>query len=164
MTEFHGRGWHTLPKWMEPLIGGIRRRIWGWANFDSNPEDALESAERSLQRAIRIYGPDGGPTAVCRGEVAKRLEALGRWDEARTRREEALDAYRRRLGDEHRYSLDAEMFLGDNLRNAGLTELARKYYLHVCEVRRRTLGPGDSQTQLAERCLDSLGGNGDGQE
>jgi eukaryotic-like serine/threonine-protein kinase len=161
MVESDGRGWHTSPRWVDSLFS--KAKTWAFRTADYTPEEALEAAEKGLALQIRLYGPDGGPTAASRGDVARQLERMGRLTEARLLREESLAAYQRRLGVEHRYTLDAELWLGMNLKAAGLPEEARSHFVHVCEVRRRILGPDDEQTHLAERFLASLGDMGSGE-
>ena len=160
MVEGDGRGWHTSPRWVDSLFSKAKK--WAFRTANYTPEEALEAAESGLTLQIRLYGPDGGPTAASRGDVARQLEQLGRLTEARLLREESFAAYQRRLGDEHRYTLDSELWLGMNLKPSGLPHDARSHFAHVCEVRRRILGPDDQQTQLAERFLASLGDMGSG--
>jgi hypothetical protein len=120
------------------------------------PEHKLELAENLLAQEIRLVGPDGGPTSRARADVAKQLERMGRLTEARLLRQEVLDANRHHLGDEHPYTLGAEMWLGANLRDSQLLEEARPLFAHVCHVRRHTLGPNDERTLEAESYLASL--------
>jgi hypothetical protein len=111
--------------------------------------------EEALAIAIRRSGPDSGPAARGRGEVATQLEKMGRFTEARLLREETYAAYRRNAGDDDEQTLIAETLLGLNMREAGLREEARGHFRHVYEIRLRTLGPEHELTQWTERWLAS---------
>lgn len=154
MAGSGARGWrvHRYDK----LLQRIRQRAEKSADFGT-PEEALEWYEKSLRRQIRIYGPDGGPTAVGRAHVATKLEDLGRFDEARLLREAVVAGYRRHLGDEHVYTLSAELALGINLQRSGMTDQARRVLIHVYEERKRILGPDDEATLTASRWLAAMG-------
>jgi hypothetical protein len=149
------RGWHILPLWLDKLVGRARQKVEDSATYDT-PEEALEAAEKILRRQIRLYGPDGGPVAVGRSNVAKRLEDLGRFDEARLLREEVVAGYRRHLGDDHIYTLSAELALGINLKNSGMPDEARNVFAHVHEERKRVLGADDEATLTASRWLATM--------
>ena len=133
-----------------------RLRNWADRKADLPPQEALEFAERNLDRQIRIYGPDGGPTAVGRWNVATKLEALGRYEEARLLRREVIAAYGRHVGAEHPHTLSAELALGINLAKSGLCDDARTLFEHVLEHGRRVLPPDDETTKTASRWLASL--------
>ena len=106
-----------LPAWLGKPLANLRDWLDQKASASASPEQALEMAEKHLHRQIRIYDPDGGPTAVGRADVAARLEALGRLDEAR--------------------------LLGINLTKSGRPDEARIILVHVYDERRRILGPED---------------------
>jgi Tetratricopeptide repeat len=97
------------------MAGTWAERIAGHMTKNEDPEGLLEKAEDLLALQIRVFGPDGGPTANAREDVAERLEKLGRFIEARPLREEVLAARRRHLGDEDPDTLSAEEWLGWNL-------------------------------------------------
>lgn len=148
------RGWRV--HWYDNLLGRVRQRLEGSVDFGT-PEETLEAYERYLRRQIRIYGPDGGPTAVGRANVATKLEDLGRFDEARLLREAVVAGYRRHLGGEHIYTLSAELALGINFKNSGMSEEAMHLFAHVYEERKRQLGPDDEATLTASRWLAAMG-------
>ena len=62
MTGTDGRGWVDFPPWMNKQLDRLRN--WADRKADLPPQEALEFAERNLDRQVRIYGPDGGPTAA----------------------------------------------------------------------------------------------------
>jgi hypothetical protein len=59
---------------------------------NEDPEKLLRQREDLLATQIRVFGPDGGPTANARADVAEQLEAMGRFPEARLLRLEVLAA------------------------------------------------------------------------
>jgi hypothetical protein len=159
MGGHDGRGWWVNPK----ALGTVAE--WAGKAADrlskrESPEQRLKRMESALAMQIRIFGPDGGPTARARAAVAEQLEGMGRLTEAQLLRQAVLNANRRHLGDEHPHTLIAEGWLAINLRDQGLGEAARPLFKHVYEVRRRTLGPGDQQTVQAERYLASVDDDG----
>jgi hypothetical protein len=151
-----GRGWVVLPAWLGKPLANLRDWLDQKASASASPEQALEMAEKHLHRQIRIYGPDGGPTAVGRANVAARLEALGRLDEARLLRQEVFDGYARHLGGDHPYTLSAELALAINLTKSGRPDEARIILVHVYDERKRILGPDDDATQTVSRWLATL--------
>jgi Tetratricopeptide repeat len=148
-------GWVVLPHWLEAPLGKIRKKLESFV-YRGTPEESLEAAEDILRRQIRIFGPDGGPAAVGRANVAKKLEDLGRLDEARLLRREVVAGYKRHLGDGHIYTLSAELALGINLKTSGMSDEARDLFTHVHEERTRVLGPDDEATLTASRWLTSM--------
>lgn len=154
MGRTDGRGWVVLPSWLTKLE--VNCREWADRKAAYPPEKALEVAEKHLHRQIRIYGPDGGPTAVGRANVATKLEAFGRHDEARLLRQEVAAGYERHLGADHPYTLSAELALGINLTKSGMSDEARRVFAHVYEERKRILGPDDDATKTASRWLATV--------
>jgi hypothetical protein len=161
VSERGGRGWRARPKWLNAVI----ERGWLYTSErekqEDRPEWFLKGAERNLRMLLRRYGPEEAPIAPARGNVANKLEGLGRFTEARPHREEILALYRKHLGLEDPATLTAELSLGVNLTSQGLPKEARPLFAHVSEVRRRTLGPKDEQTITADRLLASVHGNGE---
>jgi len=105
---------------------------------------------------IRQFGPDGGPTANARADVAKQLEKMGRFAEARLLREEVVAANRRHRGDEHQLTLEAEEWLIVNLRDSGLLKEARSLCSQNREARLRKLGPDNEATVRVSRLLETI--------
>jgi hypothetical protein len=120
------------------------------------PEKALERAEGNLAMTIRVFGPDGGPTAGARAEVASKLESMGRFAEARLLRESVLEAHRHHNGPEHLDTLTAELWLAFNLCKQHMLGEAKPLVVHACEGRRSLLGPDDERTMQAEKLLSQL--------
>ena len=144
------------PRWLATPYEKLRDCATRCADATLSPAEALALAEKTLARVIRIYGPDGGPTAVNRAHVARRLEALGRYDEARLLRQDVVAAYQRHFGIDNQHTLSAELALGINLAKSGMTDDARTMFTRVCEGRSRVLGPNDEATKSANRWLASL--------
>jgi hypothetical protein len=126
---------------------------------DDTPEERLERMESILATQIRLSGPDGGPASKARADVAYRLEALGRFAEARLLRQEVLEANRHHMGEEHPYTLSAELWLAANLQRQNMSEESRRLLVHVYEVRRTNLGPENPETVEVERILASIDGD-----
>src|ERR1022692_5351164 len=113
MARADERGWFTLPKWIYSMgerAGTLGDRI----TKNDSPEKKLERAEKTLSTQIRMFGPDGGPTANARARVATVLERMDRFIEAGFLRDEVLAANRHHLGTEHVRTLMAEMGLAYN--------------------------------------------------
>jgi hypothetical protein len=123
---------------------------------NKDPEKSLAEAEDVLAMIIRLHGADSEQAAVGRSEVARRLESMARFAEARLLREEILDAHRRNLGDDHVETLDAEGILALNLVHAGLRPEAMPIFKHIRDVRLATFGPGDPETIWATSWVDGL--------
>jgi hypothetical protein len=124
------------------------------------PEKILELRQKQLERQIRVHGVDGGPTANARGDLARHLEKMGRFVEARVFWEQALAAYRRNRGRDDIYTLQYEEWLAANLMTSGLTDEARPLVVHIYDVRLRTLGAENEETKRAQRRLKFLDGGG----
>jgi hypothetical protein len=110
----------------------------GWATEkmeehfqDETPEQRLVRMEEALAMTIKMWGPDGGPTAGLRADIAGQLETLGRFGEARLLRQEVLDATRHHRGRDHADTLTAEMWLGANLSKQDLRDEARPLFEHA---------------------------------
>jgi hypothetical protein len=119
VTDSEGRGWQTRPKWIEAMAGAagnLRERL----EKGRDPAVVLRLAESNLERQLRRFGPDGSPTARAREQLAQRLEAMGRFEEARPLRELVADGYRRHFGDEHPFTLTEEEWLAINLSKSGM--------------------------------------------
>jgi hypothetical protein len=161
VAEGRDSGWWIGPKW----VRGIGSRLQTAAEdhlLPDDPEARLELYERSLADMIRLYGPDGGPTAKGRANVAKQLEAMGRLAEARLLWVEVLKAFRKHLGEDHPDTLDVESWLVQNLSSSGMTDATRLGARHLYAARLRVNGPDDKETLWVERLLVSLGDESDG--
>lgn len=155
MTRTSGLGWWKTPKWLRAHGNWVRRVSEGLVK-DEAPEWRVKQLEDVLAAQIRLFGLDGGPTANARDDLAKQLEGMGRFTEARILREEVFAANQRHRGDEDSDTLTAEERLALNLANSGLTEDAKPLLAHICEVRLRTLGPEHKDTQRVARVLKRL--------
>lgn len=160
VAEGRDSGWWIGPKWVQGV--GSRVEKAAEALLPENPEKRLEWYEASLRDQIRLYGPDGGPTARCRANVAKQLESMGRLAEARLLWMEVLSAFQKHLGKDHPATLDVESWLVRNLSSSGMTEAARMGARHLYAARLRVNGPDDKETLWVERLLVSLGDQEDG--
>jgi hypothetical protein len=160
MATADGRGWYTPPKWVYSLgqrAGRLADRV-----TKNNPDEKnLEGLEKGLAKMVRVFGPDGGPTANARAAVATMLERMDRLDEAATLREEVLAANRYHLGAEHVRSLMAEMCLASNLIRQDRADEAKPLLRHVIEVRQRTLGPNADGTNEVEKWLANIESDAD---
>jgi Tetratricopeptide repeat len=156
MSESEGRGWWTFPRWIGLAGNRASRWVLRRSTKGMDPEVVLELAEDALARSIRVFGPDGGPTAGGRAQVAEQLERMDRYSEARLLREEVLAADRRNLGAEHQYTLNAELDLAVNLTNSGSPEEASLLCSHVIQVRESVLGPEHAETLSAKRLLTDI--------
>ena len=65
---------------------------------DSDPVAALQSARATLDWSLRHRGPDSPMTQDAKGDVAHRLERLGRFDDALALRDEVVTHRRRSVG------------------------------------------------------------------
>jgi hypothetical protein len=160
VAEGRDTGWRYAPKWLR----GIGNRVVRTAETHLLPDDGearLELLEESLGDQIRIFGPDGGPTADARARVAKQLEAMGQMAEARLLRVEVLTTYRKHMGEDHPTTLIMEAWLVNNLYLSGMTESARMGAKRLYEARLRVSGPDDENTLWVKRMLVALGSLGD---
>jgi len=103
MSRPDGRGWWKAPKWVGRLTGRpidwlaikLQGKLEELEQQEPDPDQAaLERTEAFLARAIRLFGPDGGPTAGAKADVASQLEKMGRLTEAQLLREAVLEANR----------------------------------------------------------------------
>ena len=155
-----GWGWWGGTKWLR--ASGVRIRHVAYKLLAlRDPAENLKVAEDVLARQIRLFGPDGGPTANARAEVAKRLEILERFVEARVLREEVVAAFRRHRGNDDLYTLVAEEWLAFDLVQCGMRDEASDLYSHVFQVRLRDLGPDDAKTVHARANLAAMGASTD---
>jgi hypothetical protein len=158
-----GWGWWSGTKWLRALGTRIRQVAYK-VLAHRDPADNLMIAEDVLAKQLRRFGPDGGPTANARAEVAKRLEILGRFVEARVLREEVVAANRRHRGNDDLYTLAAEEWLAFDLVQCGMRDEASELYSHVYEVRLRDIGPDDARTAHARANLAAMGASTDDSE
>jgi hypothetical protein len=152
VADSKGKGWWTPPTWTDPIserLVNLQDRL----EKGEDPEARLRWTDSWIARLLRLFGPNGAPTARARADAAKQLEALDRLEEARPLRELAADAYRRNLGDEHPLTLRQEEWLAINLSKSGLLIESRTLLRHVEEVRLRTLGEANDETLRARLWL-----------
>jgi hypothetical protein len=154
VAEGRGSGWWLRPKWLRGIGGRLGDAI--EARLPEDPNARLELLETSLSDQIKIYGPDGGPTAKVRSLIAKQLEAMGRYAEARLLWVEVLTASRKHLGDDAPDTLDAETWLVRNLVISGMSDAARSGAQHLYAARLKVNGPDDKTTLWVERLLVNL--------
>jgi hypothetical protein len=121
---------------MNKVVGHMADRL-----GDKDPEQALKRAEETLTSQVARTGPDSREANLARAEVAKWLEKLERWTEARVLREKVLASFVENRGADDHHTLVYEEWLAHNLAWSGMLEEAKPLYIHVREVRRRTLGP-----------------------
>jgi hypothetical protein len=159
MNDVAGKGRWKPPGWRR-LIGRSAQKGADRLTKNQSPEWRLRTLENGLARVIKKFGPDSGPAARGREAIAQQLEIMGRFAEARYLWQEALVAHRRHVGDDDERTLLTEELLAANIRRSGLREEARAHFLHVYEVRLRTLGPEDELTQRTERWLASIDDEG----
>jgi tetratricopeptide repeat protein len=138
------------------VIGGQLRQAIDHLMRDEPPEDFLELQEKSLARSIRWFGIDSWQATNGRADVARRLEHLGRFDEARLLRERVLADRRQHLGEDHVGSLRAEECVALNLYNAGSQDEARSMYRCVVETYERRHGLEHPTTVRASRILTTM--------
>jgi len=112
--------------------------------------------EKIVAKAVKRFGPDGGPTANARFHLAVSLERAGRQDEARLMYEEVLAANRRHRDSEDPNVLGAEEHLAMNLFRSGKLGEARSLFAHVRDARERTLGSGDPATQRPSNWIAAI--------
>jgi hypothetical protein len=160
VAEGRDSGWWIGPEWVRDIGSRIEKTV--EARLPDDPEARLGLYEKSLADLIRVYGPDGGPTAKGRAKVAKQLETMGRLAEARLLWVEVLSAFRKHLGSDHPATLDVESWLVRNLSVSGMTEPARLGAGHLYAARLRVNGPDDKETLWVERLLVTLGDKNDG--
>jgi hypothetical protein len=147
-------GWAGRPQWLRPInkiVGHMADRL-----GHKDPEHALNRAEETLTSQINRTGPDSREANLARTEVAKWLEKLERWTEARVLREKVLASFVEHRGADDLHTLVSEEWLAHNLGWSGMQEEAKPLYIHVREVRRRTLGPGDEDTLRVEARLTEI--------
>lgn len=116
----------------------------------------MQRYERLLAIQTRLFGVDGGPTANAREDFAKALEGAEQWSEARLFREEVLGARRRNLGEDHRDTLIAEIWLARNLAHDAMYEEALFLAIHARDCWRRDDQVDDEDIDVAERLVTSI--------
>jgi hypothetical protein len=165
MDRPDGRGWWKTPKWVGRLIGRpvdwlaikLTRRLDERDQQEPDPaQAALERTETRLTWAIHLFGPDGGPTAGARADVASQLEKMDRLAEARLLREADLDANRYHFGPEHLDTLTAEWWLATNLCRQHMIDETKPLVVHARDGLRLQLGPDNERTIEIEKLLSSL--------
>jgi hypothetical protein len=137
-------------------FGALAKRAFDRYYKNRDPEVRLAGLEDALSTVIRRSGADSGPAARGRVAVADQLEGMGRYTEARLLREAAFTAHRRNLGDDDEQTVIAEASLALNLAESDLPEEAKAHFMHVHEVRLRTLGPQNDRTKWCERWIAYL--------
>jgi hypothetical protein len=158
MAEGDGRGWNRHPQ----LIRLIRPLTWWgqrrWSRVENgDPEVALSAAEDALAALIKVFGPDGGPTAGGRAKVTHQLERLDRYPEAQMMWEDVVQSNRRHFGDDDMTTVSAESRLAHVLGSTGHIDDAIPLARHVYTVCRRDVGPDHNATVQAREMLTALG-------
>ena len=87
--------------------------------MNADPEAALRSARDTLEWSLRHRGPDSPMTLDAKGEVAQKLERLGRFDDALTLRDEVVASWRSAVGADDPNTLAAEALQGFDLDRLG---------------------------------------------
>jgi hypothetical protein len=121
--------------------------------MDLDPESALQSAREVLDWSIRHRGPESTMTVNAKGEVAKRLEQLGRYEEAVHLRTDVATHLRLHLGADDPSTLTAEGFQAFDLERLGRNAEALPLFEHVLMGRIDALGPDHELTLLARGWL-----------
>jgi hypothetical protein len=155
MSRSDGRGWSPSSRKLRvtsKLAAKIEKRL----SKDLSPQQRLTKVEDALDVLIRTYGPDGGPAANGRSRVADELEAMDRYPEARLLRQEALDALRHHLGNDHPSTITAETMLARNFLDSGLGIEARPLLRHIHDAEAERLGPDNKGTVWASKWLEYL--------
>jgi hypothetical protein len=109
--------------------------------------------KKDLAVAVRLLGPEPIKTATGRARLVESLEATGRYAEARPLREQLIDLYREKLGEDHPETLLSQEHLAINLSRNGSWEQARSIWRRTFQIRMRTNGPDDKGTRIAARWL-----------
>ncbi len=121
--------------------------------MELDPESALQSARATLDWSIRHRGPESAMTVNAKGEVAERLEHLGRYEEALQLRADIVAHLRLHLGTDDPSTLTAEGFEAFDLDRMGRHAEALPLFSHVLTGRKDALGPDDALTLLAMEWL-----------
>jgi eukaryotic-like serine/threonine-protein kinase len=158
MAEGDGRGWNRHPQ----LIRLIRPLTWWgqrkWSRIEEgDPAKALSVAEDSLAALIKVFGPDGGPTAAGRAKVAHQLERLDRYAEAQLMWQDVVESNRHYFGDDDMATVSAESRLAHVLGLTGQIDIAIPLARQVYNVYLRDLGPEHKATIRAREMLTALG-------
>jgi hypothetical protein len=122
----------------------------------SDPEESLAQTRIFYEKEVAQHGVDGQRTVAARGEVAKRLERLERYEEATPLREENLQICRRKLGPEDITTLTCEEWLVGNLLDCGRFEDASELGGHLYEALQRTAGPDHEDTLRVADLLEVI--------
>jgi hypothetical protein len=122
----------------------------------SDPEESLAQTQIFYEKELAQHGVDGQRSVAARGEVAKRLELLERYEEATPLREENLAICRRKLGPDDVTTLTCEEWLVGNLLDRGRFEDARELGGHLYEALQRTVGPDHEDTLRVADLLEVI--------
>lgn len=144
-----------LPRLVRPFAGRLSRFV-DKGNAASSPEETLEFLEDALATAVRLFGTDGGPTAVARREVAKQLQEMGRFQEAHLLYSESYAAMLRHREPDELATVLAEEWLAQSHLSLGHTDEGRRMYRHVLEVYQRRFGDNDEATLRAKQFLQDI--------
>jgi len=129
---------------------------------EQDPEKLLQMMLNLLDKEIRMFGVDGGPTANARLRIARQLESMGRRDEARVYLEQVVASYRRNRGDDDLMTAQKEEFLAVSLAEDGLTADAVGLLEHVESVYRSVLGNDNEETKRVRDRIELIAPSGGG--
>jgi hypothetical protein len=119
------------------------------ADLDLSGDAALETAQTTLDWAIRHRGPDSSMAIKGKSELAHQLERSGRYDEAVVLRADVVAQLRRLLGGQDPSTLAAEGLHAIDLDRLGHHVEARAMFEHVLAGRTEALGTDDPLTLSA---------------
>jgi hypothetical protein len=114
----------------------------------------LRRDQNALSRIVRLVGADPKKTAVMRSRIAKNLEEMARFAEARPLREELIVLYQQRYGGESDEALAAEEILAVNLSKDEQWQEARNIWRRTFTLRLHKNGPQNERTMRDARWLD----------
>jgi eukaryotic-like serine/threonine-protein kinase len=114
--------------------------------MESDPEANLQAARATLEWSLRHRGPDSPMTQDAKGDLAHRLERLGRFDDALELRSDVVIHLRSSLGRDDPSTLAAEALQGFDLDRLGRHAEALPLFEHIVASRIGALGPDDMRT------------------
>jgi hypothetical protein len=153
MNPAQDGAWKRQRPWGS-VVARIARRLAD--RVISDPEESLAQTQIFYEKELAQHGVDGQRTVAARGEVAKRLERLERYEDATPLREEDLEICRRKLGSEDITTLRCEECLVANLLDCGRFEDASELGGHLYEALQRTSGPDHEDTLRVADLLEVI--------
>jgi|SRR5271166_25268 len=111
-----------------------------------NYQEAIPLAEKAVEIARRLRGPDHPETALTLNNLAELYEAMGEYAKAEPLFQEALRIRQKVFGNEHPDTAESLNSLAELYRAMGEYAKAEPLYREALRIRQKVLGPESVET------------------